>query len=212
MAQPAVKASPTSDAKTPAKAAIARSQSIMIETRKQDEAKLFEVSSEKLDLGRSDTFRYGILTRVLAEHYDGALAEIKKFMGQEHEFPNFKEKVLRLANHCVDLIYAIKAKRSFPGLSSLTRPKQQELREKYLLHFRELQGTLRRIEKVERDLKIADARSTIYVVKAVWLTLFAIIILAFSLEIIRGLAVTSFVVADDLYTQVVGFVFDLLGL
>jgi uncharacterized protein YnzC (UPF0291/DUF896 family) len=212
MAQPAAKASSISESKKPASDAVVRSQSILIETRKQDEAKLFEVSSEKLDLGRSDTFRYGVLTRVLGENYEGALAEVKSFLAREHEFPNFKEKVSRLTSHCVDLIYAIKAKRRFPGLSSLTRPKQQELREKYLQHFRELQGTLRRIEKVERDLEIADARSTIYVVKAIWVTLFAIIILAFSLEIIRGLAVTSFVVADEAYTKVIEFTFDLLGL
>lgn len=188
-------------------------KSVVIETRKQEvDTKLFSVSSEKLDLGPSTSLRYRILTRVLAEEYEKALDDIKNYMLQEHEFPNFKQRITRLMNHCTDLIYAIKAKRNFQGLSSLTRPKQQELREKYLEHFRELQMTLRRVETIHTDLRLVDARSTIYVVRVVWLSVFMISILAFVLDLVDGLAANTFLVLDDVYTHTVQYFLGLAGL
>src|SRR4051812_16869698 len=92
--------------------------------KKQEESKLFELNGESIDLGQSNTLRYAILSNVLEEKYDAALQELKVFRQAESIYPNFKQKVERLLAHCLDLIYAIKAKRNFPGLSSLTRPKQ----------------------------------------------------------------------------------------
>jgi uncharacterized protein YnzC (UPF0291/DUF896 family) len=212
MAQAATKSETNSVETSKGEALPAQNQLIEIEIRKPDDGNLFELSKEKLDMGRTDSFRYSVLTRVLGERYEEALSAVQNFVDKEHEYPNFKAKIARLISHCIDLIYAIKAKRNFPGLKSLTRPKQQELREKYLEHFRELQATLKRVEKVERDLEIADARSTIYVIRAIWLMSIAIIILAFALEIFRGLASTSLVVADEAYTQFISYTFELLGL
>lgn len=198
---------------SPTKASPPVLKSVMIETRKQEvDSKLFSVSSEKLDLGPSTSLRYKILTRVLSEDYEKALDDIKNYMLEEHEFPNFKQRVSRLMNHCTDLIYAIKAKRNFQGLSSLTRPKQQELREKYLEHFRELQLTLRRVETIQTDLRLVDARSTIYVVRVVWVSVFSISVLAFALELMDGLAANTFLVLDDFYTHTVQYLLGLAGL
>ncbi len=114
--------------------------------------------------------------------------------------------------HSVDLIYAIKAKRNFPGISSLTRAKQQELREKFKAHFKELRLILIRVEKVDADLRIEDARSTIYVVRALWIATIAIFGLAFTIEVLRGLAVTVGVVTDDFFTKATDWIFFVIGL
>jgi ElaB/YqjD/DUF883 family membrane-anchored ribosome-binding protein len=116
-----------------------------------------------------------------------------------------------LANHCVDLIHAIKAKRNFPGLSSLTRAKQQELREKFRDHFKELKSTLKKIEKVTTDLRIQDARTTIYVVKASWYSIATIFFVALTLELIRGTGWTAFSILDDYLLRFARWLTSLLG-
>lgn len=180
--------------------------------KKREESKLFELGGEKIDLGEPNSFRYILLLHVLDERYDQALAELEKFQKSESVYPNFKVKADRLMSHCLDLIYAVKTKRNFPGLSSLTKPKQQELREKYLSHFRELQWALKRMEKIETDLRLNDAKSTIYVVRALSFSAFAVLVLGFALDFTHGLAVTSLVVMDDYYSRGVNFIFNLCGL
>lgn len=179
---------------------------------KVEESQLFNLRSDATDLGRSDTLRYNILSWVLDEQYDKAIKELKDFLEKPSPYPDFKIRVTRYSHHSVDLIYAIKAKRNFPGISSLTRAKQQELREKFKEHFKELQFILMRIEKVEADLRISDTRSTIYVVRALWMAGIGIIFLSFALEIIRGLAQTGFVVFDDSITSATNWLFHLIGM
>lgn len=179
---------------------------------KKDEQQLFNLKAETTDLGRMDSLRFKVLSWVLNEDYDKSVSELKEFLAQPSEYPEFKERVERYIHHSIDLIFAIKAKRNFPGINSLTRAKQQELREKFKEHFKELQQILMRVEKVETDLRISDVRSTIYVVRALWIAAISIIFLAFSLEILRGLAITSFIVFDDYITSMSNWLFGLIGL
>lgn len=171
----------------------------------------FEAGVDKTDLGKPDSLRYSILTWVLDGRYDRAIEELKSFLEKPSEYPNFQSKVTRYIHHSIDLIYAIKAKRSFPGINSLTRAKQQELREKFKGHFRELQQVLRIIEKIETDLRIQDVRSTIYVVKALWLAGLGVTILGFWLEIVHGLAKTTYVVFDDGFGKFANWLASLIG-
>lgn len=175
------------------------------------EPALFDVGVDQSDLGRPDSLRYNICAWVLDERYDKAIEELKDFLGRDSEYPNFKEKITRYIYHSIDLIYAIKAKRSFPGINSLTRAKQQELREKFKEHFRELNLVLKIVEKVQTDLRVADVRSTIYVVKALWFATFSIIVLAFWLEVTGGLAKTAVIVFDDSFTKFAAWLAETIG-
>lgn len=179
--------------------------------RTEDTA-LFRLDSDRTDLGKSDTLRHNVLKWVLDERYDRAIQELKDFASRPSPYPKFNERVERYLNHSVDLIYAIKAKRNFPGINSLTRAKQQELREKFKEHFKELQAILQRVEKVETDLRIDDVRSTIYVVRALWVAGVGVVTLALILEIARGLAATTGIVADDFLGKSVDWLFKILGM
>ncbi|HEY8269543.1 MAG TPA: hypothetical protein VIG33_01535, partial [Pseudobdellovibrionaceae bacterium] len=175
---------------------------VIHEDTNKEESKLFsDMGIGSTDMGEPSSLRYRVLTLVLAERYDGAIQELKGFIEQPSEFPDFKERTYRFINHCIDLIYAIKAKRSFPGISSLTRAKQQELREKFKEHLRELQFSIKKIEKNQKDLRVSDARSTIYVVRTAWYSVVALVSLWFFLEISNGLAKTTFYVIDDTMTR-----------
>ncbi|WP_413581462.1 hypothetical protein [Bdellovibrio sp. HCB288] len=180
---------------------------------KNNDAGLFDMGTvDRTDLGNPESFRFKILTWVLAERYDRAIEELKDFLEAPSDYPDFKGKVTRYIHHGIDLIYAIKAKRGFPGINSLTRAKQQELREKFKEHFKELQYILKTIEKIQTDLRIADARSTIYVVRALCAASLGIVILAFWLDIVNGLASTSIIVFDDAFGRLANWLVGLVGL
>lgn len=183
----------------------------LVPARSGSEPGIFRLDSQSTDLGKADTLRYNVLTWVLDERYDRAIQELKDFLESPSPYPNFTGKITRYIHHSIDLIYAIKAKRNFPGINSLTRAKQQELREKFKEHFKELQYILTRVEKVETDLRINDVRSTIYVVKALWVACLAILTLAFFLEIARGLAETGWIVFDDALDKATHWFFSFIG-
>ena len=182
------------------------------DSAKGSESKVFEIGIDPADFGKADSLRYRILRWTLEQKYDEAINELKSFLEKDSEYPTFKEKVSRYINHSIDLIYAIKAKRNFPGIHSLTRAKQYELREKFKEHFKEMQNILKKVEKVETDLRIEDARSTIYVIRALWVAGLCLVLLWFILEFTRGLALTSSIVADDALSKSTDFIFDTLGL
>lgn len=178
----------------------------------QDGESFFEMSVDRSELGQPGSLRFNILTWVLDERYDQAIEELKDFLEKPSEYPNFKDKIRRFIHHSTDLIYAIKAKRSFPGINSLTRAKQQELREKFKEHYKELQYSIKMIEKIQSDLRVQDARSTIYVVRALWFSAVAILGVAFWMEIVHGLASTSLVVFDEMFGDFANWLVNLIGL
>lgn len=195
-----------------ADAALKNPEAAVVVVKKREESAFFDTGVDRSDLGRPDSFRYSILTWVLDEKYDRAIEHLKDFIEGPSEYPNFKPRISRYVNHSIDLIYAIKAKRSFHGINSLTRAKQQELREKFKGHFRELQETLKTVEHIQGDLRIQDARSTIYVVRALWVSLVAIVFMAFWLEFVTDLGRTAYVVLNDLVSEVIDWIAIVTGL
>lgn len=174
--------------------------------------RIFEMGIDPNDFGKPNQLRYRILVQVMEESYEAAIEELRTFVQTESAYPTFNQRIERYINHCIDLIYAIKAKRNFPGISQLTRAKQQELRDRFKDHLKELIFMLRKIEQVERDLELADARSTIYVVRALWVAAFCLLVTWFLIEIYRGLAVTSFVVLEETFTRWVDAALDFMNI
>lgn len=186
-------------------------EQVATQAKRSEEAQIFDLKIEPADFGQPGSLRNIVLQAVLEERYDSALEEIKRFTEAESEYPNFRQRTQRYVNHCKDLVYAIKAKRNFDGIGSLTRAKQQELREKFKEHYNELKFVLRKVEKIEHDLKIEDARSTIYIIRALWLAAVVLIALWFLIEVAGGLAITSAVVAEDALDKVGSWIFGLIG-
>jgi len=172
----------------------------------------FALKVDRREMGEADTLRYNVSSYVVEESYDRAIEALKSYMAREHEFPAFKAKAERYIAHAIDLVYAIQAKRNFPGANFLTMAKQQELNDRFRMHFNELQAVLRKIEKIHLDLKLDDIRSTVWVVKATVQAVFAILVIAFVLEVAHGLLQTAQVVVDDSFTKVTDTVLNKLGL
>lgn len=121
--------------------------------------------SHRKDLGRMDSLRATILSLVVSENYERSKEELMAYVELKTAFPAFQERSQRYVQHCVELIQAIQTKRNFPGLATLSLAKQQEIHEKVLEHFEDLKAHLKQIEKVEREQKLTDVRSTVWVVR-----------------------------------------------
>ncbi len=159
------------------------------------------------DLGRPDTLRYNILSFVINEEYERAIKTIKDFMASESDYPNFKNKIERYSMHAVDLIYAIRTKRNFPGINALTRTKQQELKDKFREHFSELKVILRKIENCMEELRLNDVKSTRILVNSVWLATVTIFIAGVVMELFNGLGATASIVFNYHVENLLNWIF-----
>lgn len=159
-----------------------------------------------IDLGRPDTLRYNVLSYVSKEEYDRAIKALKDFIEKDSEYPNFKLKVERYTLHSIDLIFAIRTKRNFPGLSGMTLTKQQELKVKCKEHFSELSMVMQKIERSLEELRLEDAKSTKIVVKAVWLALLTVFITGAFLDFSRGMLGIVYHFINDEFDAAVSFV------
>ncbi len=159
-----------------------------------------------------ETLKYNVMTNVVDQNYDTAVSEIRAFYAAKSDHPKFKPKIKRYIDHCVDLINAIRAKRNFPGISSLTMAKQQELTEKVKQHFDELQKCIKKIEEVQIQLKREDFRSTVWVVRAAMNAILLIVLVGLFVDLFRGgLLKTIFVVSDDLMGELSNWIFGLFN-
>lgn len=170
------------------------------------------MSENMKDKDNADSFHNTILALVANENYIRAAEEIQTYVESKSEFPQFKERASRYVNYANDLMNAIKAKRSFPGLQHLSMSKQQELYDKAMEHFDDLKLTLRKVEQIDREVRLDDVRSTVWVVKAAVYCLFAILVLAFFMDISRGLADSVYIVVDDAFGSLTNWFFDSLGI
>ena len=166
-----------------------------------------DLNIDRKDLGRADTLRFNILTFVVEENYDRAIHELNTFLEKDFEYPRFRNRIERYVQHATDLVSAIRAKRRFPGVQMLTMAKQQELNEKFRAHFMALQYVLKKIEKIQTDVRIEDVRSTVWIVKAFINSLFIIFLVACALDFHRGLFTTTVVVVDDVFQEITNWVF-----
>ena len=164
------------------------------------------------DAGHVDGLRATILGHVAGERYDGAIEDLKAYIDSKSEYPQFKDRAERYLNYAVDLVNAVKAKRSFPGMQHLSMSKQQELFDRSMEHFEDLKVTLRKVEQIETEVRLDDVRSTVWVIKALAYCVFGLLVLAFLLEVSRGVLPATQVVVDDTFGSMVNWVFDKIGI
>lgn len=143
--------------------------------------------SQKTETTGMGALRRSILGLIVGENYDQAKDAMHVYVEDKHQYPAFQSRVERYVQHCVELIHAIQTKRNFPGLATLSLSKQQEIHEKVLEHFEELKQNLKHIEKIERDHKLTDVRSTVWVMQSLSVTVFVIVLSAFLTDLRMGL-------------------------
>lgn len=164
------------------------------------------------DFGAPDSATRAILSLVAEERYDGAIAELKRYADSKPEYPQFLERSARYLEYAQGLVAGIKAKRSFPGVQNLAMAKQQELYERALAHFDDLRATMRKIEQIEREVRLEDVRSTVWVIKALVYCVSALLVAGFVVELSRGVLPSANVVLDSAASDAANWVCDKLGI
>ncbi len=172
--------------------------------------------TRKLEVAREDVraemVTHNILKLVSAEDYPRAIEQLKAFLELRPEYPQFKARSERYITYGIDLINGIKAKRNLASVKQLASAKQQELYDKALAHFDDLRKTLKKVERIEHEVKLEDIKSTIWVVKALGYCVFAILLFFFVVEISQGVLEGANVVADDVISDLVDKLFNSLGI
>lgn len=170
------------------------------------------IAASSKEMGPVDSLRHTIMGFVAQENYQRAIDELERYVESKKDYPQFQQRSDRYVKYSIDLMNAIKAKRSFPGMQHLAMSKQQELYDRAMAHFDELKATLRKIEQINIEVRLEDVRSTVWVVKALIFSFFAILVLAFLMEISRGVLPSATIVVDDTFGRLTNWVFDQLGL
>lgn len=152
--------------------------------------------------GAHNSLRRVVLRAVTEGQYEMAQSEIDDYINYREKFPNFQSRCERYREHCRDLVDAIKTKRTFPGLKSLSISKQQELHDKVIEHFDELKDYLKQIEMVEREVRMEDLRSTTWFIRTFFQCVLAVLGVAFVLDLTGGLASSFLVVVNRLISDV----------
>lgn len=161
----------------------------------------FKRKLQSSDSGRLDSLRRVILNMVTDERYERAIEELQNYTNYKTDFPEFAVRSERHIRHCIDLVRAIKAKRSFPGMKQLSAAKQKELHDTALAHFDELTYYLKQIEKVEVDLKLVDVRSTTWFIQTVFYSCLSIAVLGLIMDFMTGFGSGGIIYFDDLLSR-----------
>lgn len=158
--------------------------------------------------GSEDLVRNVILGHITEERYDIAIDALNNYLLSKPEYPEFKERSERYIRYSIELIHAIRTKRSFPGWNALNMSKQKELFEKALMHFEDLKLTLGKVDVIEREVRIEDVRSTVWVVQAFVYCVGALLFFAVLRELTGGVIPSANVVVESTSSEVVDFIFD----
>src|SRR5690606_18433281 len=98
--------------------------------------------------------------------YDTAIAEISFYANSDKKLQVFKAKAQRYLNHCEELIRAVESKIKFCQTRTITRSQKHQLYVMVIKHFHELTDSLKKIERIENDIRVTDLKSTVWVLKA----------------------------------------------
>lgn len=150
--------------------------------------------------GRPDSLRSTILSFVAKDKFDVAVRELRYYQQYKSDISVFHERTERYFDHCEELILAVKAKKGFPNIEALPMAKRQEIFERIQQHFDELQNILRRIEQIENDIKVQDARSTVWVIQALIVSSMVVTIWAVAVETSKTMGMSFTVMFDDVST------------
>lgn len=153
-----------------------------------------------------------VLGFIVEEQYDDALQVLEQHIDSKPEYPDFKKRSERLIQYSIELVRAIKTKRSFPGWDALNMSKQKELFEKSLEHFDDLKTTLQKIETIETEVRMEDVRSTVWVIRVLVYAVSALLFVVFVKEMTGGVLPAANTVLESTTNQMVDFAFDKLGL
>lgn len=167
---------------------------------------------EKSIIVRTEVLTSSILRRIAEGQYDEAAGDLEAYCRNRPGFPLFFSKAEGTLKYCQKLIRAIQYKRHQAVGAVNSKAKQQHFQDQVLAHFEDLKAHLRRLEKLEREFKAEDIRSTVWVLKAASLSLFALVALVTFSELYYGLGNEIISTVEETMDMSLEYAFGTFGL
>ncbi|MDZ4678277.1 MAG: hypothetical protein SGI74_12300 [Oligoflexia bacterium] len=152
-------------------------------------------------------FQHEALSAVAEGRYEDAVVKISEYQKRKAHVVMHKAKTERLFDHARELISAIKAKKTFPNLTSPPQSKQDEIQQKAHENWNDLKATLRRVKAIEAEISLQDARSSIWVIRALILSTMVILGCFIINEAFRSFGKSFSVVLDDMIKLIMSELF-----
>lgn len=169
--------------------------------------KLEEKLAEKIT-GRLDGLRHTVLSLVVEGRYDTAIAEISFYANSDYKLKIFQERARKYFNHTEELIRAIESKIKFCQTRTITRSQKHQLYLMVIKHFHTLTETLKKVERIENDIRVSDLKSTVWVLKALTGAIGFVIFVMATYEAYNYMGTPYMVVINDAVTKI----FQILGI
>jgi hypothetical protein len=122
-----------------------------------------ELTGTARDLGE---LQYNILLCVTEKHYEEGVKILLEYQKKRANSKPYVRRTGPIFHHAEELIRAIETKKNFPNIGTMTQTKQEEVHQKVLENWEDLKICLRRLRAIEKEMATEDARSSIWVVKA----------------------------------------------
>ncbi|MGE3973221.1 MAG: hypothetical protein AB7F59_01700 [Bdellovibrionales bacterium] len=129
---------------------------------------------EMVSDGNPDSLGNAIVQFTTAEKYDRAIRELRAYQEYKANYPTYADRTDRLFEHIENVINAIRSKKNLTRAVNISASKRKEISQVVGHHIKQLKGSLQRVVQIEQQLRMKDSRSTIWVVKAMFLSCFAI--------------------------------------
>ncbi len=157
-----------------------------------------EYQVDTADIKNSEGLTYVILDLVVNHQYDRAVKELKAYSEYKASFPTYKARTDRIFEHAENVVLAIKTKKSLIVVPNLTASKKKELHSAVVTHFHDLKMSLQKITQIEYQIKITDSRSTLWVLNALAICAFMILIVALMQEAYYSMSAPLEVIERDI--------------
>jgi hypothetical protein len=164
------------------------------------------------DAGQSDSLTHSILHFVVESKYDRARSELKRYQESKPHYPQFAPRTARYFEHCLALIEALEIKRGVRGFHQMSVSKQHGIVERVQAQGEDLSHTLKKIEQIERQIKLEDLRSTVIFVRALMMSAMGMMIIFVMVQMTKGIWPTMMVLVEKYSGELLDRVFAMIGL
>jgi hypothetical protein len=137
--------------------------------------------------GRADTLRNSILSFLATGRYDTAAKELEIYFEHKSQHSAYRLATSKLFEHAIEIPRAMKLLTENKDLKSLPRAKRQDVLMRVKRLFENMKHVLMRLEQIENDLLVQDAKSVVWFIRSCTICVFSLIAVVAFIEAVNTL-------------------------
>lgn len=136
--------------------------------------RLYELLKKDERLSKTTSFGFVVLACTVQGQYERALTELDMTHVGLEEYKDFEVRARRFIEHAKSLVGAIKVKYEICTSEQVSKGKQKELANTIIEHFIDLRKSIIAIEKIQKSVRAADMRSTLFFIRAIFVAIIVV--------------------------------------